>query len=267
MAWQTLFGREPQGFFIPYRYAASVEPVASASMQALFADRNNTFQNRLDHIASLADELSGLDGPPPLPRFDQDWFTGLDACAAYSIVAERQPNKIIEIGSGHSTRFLAHAVQQKSPGTSITCVDPAPRRDISNLPVTHKPALISLAERDLLEDFAPNDLLFIDSSHIAMPGTDVDMIFNEFLPTLPEGALVHVHDIFLPAPYPETWSWRGYSEQMLVAALLNTASWDVVFSSYYVRANPSAFQLPELTKQLKTPAQALETSLWMIKTG
>ncbi len=52
------------------------------------------------------------------------------------------------------------------------------------------------------EKLAEGDILFIDSSHILMPGTDVDMLLNHVLPALPRGVLVHVHDIFLPDDYP-----------------------------------------------------------------
>ena len=33
--------------------------------------------------------------------------------------------------------------------------------------------------------------------------------------------LLHVHDIFLPDPYPAAWDWRGYNEQAAVAPLIH----------------------------------------------
>ena len=48
--------------------------------------------------------LKAIDGPPPEPRWDQDWFPRLDAAALYVFVRETAPSRIIEIGSGHSTR-------------------------------------------------------------------------------------------------------------------------------------------------------------------
>ena len=53
-----------------------------------------------------------------------------------------------------------------------------------------------------------------------MPGTDVDFLLNRILPALPAGVLVHVHDVFLPDDYPADWEWRGYNEQLGVAALI-----------------------------------------------
>ena len=54
----------------------------------------------------------------------------------------------------------------------------------------------------IIAAFHPGDLLFVDSSHILMPGTDVELILTELLPRLPAGALVQIHDIFLPDAYP-----------------------------------------------------------------
>ena len=53
-----------------------------------------------------------------------------------------------------------------------------------------------------------------------MPGTDVDWLLNRILPRIAPGVLVHVHDVFLPDPYPRAWAWRGYNEQQAIAALL-----------------------------------------------
>ena len=56
----------------------------------------------------------------------------------------------------------------------------------------------------MFEELGAGDILFIDSSHIAMPGTDVDRLFLDVLPRLPSGVLVHVHDILLPDAYPRS---------------------------------------------------------------
>ncbi|MBE9558941.1 MAG: class I SAM-dependent methyltransferase, partial [Proteobacteria bacterium] len=71
------------------------------------------------------------------------------------------------------------------------------------------------------------------SSHILMPGTDVDMLLNRILPSLPAGVYVHIHDIFLPDPYPADWEWRGYNEQQGAASLITGGGWNVEFASHY----------------------------------
>jgi hypothetical protein len=109
--------------------------------------------------------------------------------------------------------------------------------------------------------------LFIDSSHIGMPGTDVDRLFLDVLPRLAPGVLVHIHDITLPDAYPPEWAWCGYNEQLLVGALLQGLSYELLFASHYAA---KAF-LPRMTRgiiaELPLARGAHETSLWCVKRG
>ncbi len=72
-------------------------------------------------------------------------------------------------------------------------------------------------------------MLFIDSSHTVKTGGDVVFLFQEVLPRLAPGVVVHVHDIFLPADYPQEWVFggRAWNEQYLVRGFLafNSAFW------------------------------------------
>ena len=114
-------------------------------------------------------------------------------------------------------------------------------------------------------DLAEGDILFIDSSHIAMPGTDVDFLVNQVLPCLPPGVLVHIHDICLPDPYPEEWGWRGYNEQQVVAPLLTGGGFRPVFSSHYVATRMQAALAAGVVGQLPLRKGTPETSLWLEK--
>src|SRR5690606_29222842 len=70
----------------------------------------------------------------------------------------------------------------------------------------------------------PNDVLFIDSSHVIRPQGDVLYEFLELLPDLPSGVFVHIHDIFTPFDYPEDWvkdHVRLWNEQYLLEAFLS----------------------------------------------
>src|SRR5204863_425837 len=73
--------------------------------------------------------------PPPAPRWDQDWFPRLDAAAAYTMVRTLGPKRIVEVGCGHSTRFMARAVADGRLATSIIAIDPAPRAKLEGLNV------------------------------------------------------------------------------------------------------------------------------------
>ncbi len=266
----TVLGLRRLGFFIPYRYAQSVEPRDYPALRPLFEAARPRFVEVLDAIAGYGDDLRRIlrgNGPA---RFDQTWFPRLDAAAAYAIVRRDKPRRIVEIGSGHSTRFLAQAVLDGGLPTRITCIDPAPRADLGRLRVEHRPVLLRDADPAEFEALEPGDILFVDSSHIAMPGTDVDRLFLDVLPRLAGGTLVHVHDIALPYSYPEDWGWRGYNEQLLVGALLQGGGCELVFASHYAARDllPGHVSGPveALSNELPLPAGAHETSLWLRKT-
>lgn len=273
---ETVLGIKKQGFFIPYRYAGTVNAfdpaqVAYPALNKRFHAAERNFREMLDGMAGLSDALDRIgDEAPPEPRWRQDWFPGLDAAAAYTMVRERKPRRIVEIGSGHSTRFLARAVRDGGLKTDITAIDPAPRADLSRLGgITLIQSVVQDADPAIFGTLEKGDILSIDSSHILMPGTDVDLLLSEVVPTLPAGVLLHIHDMFLPWPYPAEWDWRGYNEQQGVAAMIGSevgpGGWDILWSSQYSRR----LLLPDLpdhpVKRVPVAEGALESSLWIRK--
>jgi hypothetical protein len=262
----TLLGRR-RGFFIPYRYAHHLFPSGGGpvyrSVKHLFDVNAGAFAARLLALDEYADALRAIgEQPTPAPRWEQDWFPRLDAAMAYAIVRQHRPSRIVEVGSGHSTRFMARAVADADLATEIVAIDPAPRAALRGLRVEWLPHAVPACGLAPFRQLAAGDVLFVDSSHILMPGTDVDFLFNEVLPMLPAGILLHLHDIFLPDDYPASWAWRGYNEQSGVASLLD-GRWEPLFASRYV-----ATRMPDRIKdcivaQLPLPPGAFETSLWL----
>jgi len=224
----------------------------------------------LQEIDSRRSALARFAGQPtpPTPRFDQDWFTGLDAALLYALLASRRPSLVVEIGSGHSTRFAAAALEDAGSDGRIVAIDPAPRAAIEQLAPRVTRQLKTLRQADLapFRALAAGDVLFIDSSHILMPGSDVDILLNRILPRLPAGVLVHIHDVFLPDPYPESWAWRGYNEQNAVAALVSSGGYKVIAASQYMETRMAALTSPVLAALPPSPPGAFASSLWLEKT-
>ena len=142
-------------------------------------------------------------------HYNNGLFETVDAEIAYSLVRQYKPPRIIEIGSGFSTRLLARALEAnrgEGSGGELITIDPSPGK---RLPaprwlnqVTVIPQPVEDLDLELFRNLAPNDVLFIDSSHVVKTGSDVVREYLEILPALPPGVLVHVHDIFLPWDYP-----------------------------------------------------------------
>jgi hypothetical protein len=264
MGLATLLGGKARGFFIPHRYADRVRPCAYPTLEPRFAASWPAFEQVLAEIEALAPALRRLGGPPPAPRFDQDWFPALDAAAAYALVALTRPRRIVEVGSGHSTRFLARAVADLRLATELLGIDPAPRATLRGLNVRWLETTLQQAPLSCFSDLLAGDLLVVDSSHILMPGTDVDWLLNRLLPTLAPGVLVHLHDIFLPDPYPESWAWRGYNEQQAIAALLQGDAYAIRFASHYVATREPERLAAGVLGELPRRA-GLASSLWLEK--
>jgi predicted O-methyltransferase YrrM len=265
----TLLGPRPMGFFIPYRYAATLpgpgQRAGYAGLATHFAAAEPAFAAHLAAIDALAASLSAISGPPPAPRFDQDWFPTLDAAAAYALVRQRHPRRIVEIGSGHSTRFLARAVADGGLATRITAIDPLPRAALAGLDIELRRQSLAEAGLEVFQGLAPGDMLLVDSSHVLMPGSDVDDVLNRILPLLPAGVLVHFHDVFLPDGYPEAWAWRGYNEQNALGPLLADGRWRLIFASHYVATRMAAAVAAGSVAGLPSVAAAYPASLWLEK--
>jgi hypothetical protein len=266
MGLATVLGLKPQGFFIPHRHADRVVAGGYPALEARFAARDDAFLAFLAETETWAPSFRRMSGPAPEPRFDQDWFPGLDAVAAYALVRRAAPRRILEIGSGHSTRFLARAIGDGGLATRLTCIDPAPRASLEGLTAEWLPVLLQEAPRACFTELGPGDMLFIDSSHILMPGTDVDQLLNQVLPLLAPGIIVHIHDIFLPDAYPTSWAWRGYNEQSAIATLLQGEAYELLFASHYMASRHGCRLNHSALAELPGLGSAFESSLWLQKT-
>ena len=160
-------------------------------------------------------------------------------------------------------RFILTAIKDGNLDTALTCVDPAPRASFFSEKINFFEKTIQSVDLKKLPELSEGDFLIIDSSHIAVSGSDVDIIVNQILPNLPKGVFVHFHDIFLPNNYPSTWKWREYNEQLVISSLLFGGRFEPIFSSHFVR-----LYLKESIKQhdlcwIPVVPGAFESSLWI----
>jgi hypothetical protein len=258
----TVLSLTPRGWFIPHRYAPLLPPPGAqppyAAIEALFESKVAAFEAVIALIDTHETALQGMHS-----LLDQAWFPSLDAAVAYALMRDRKPQHLVEVGSGHSTRVLAKALGGLG---EILAIDPAPRADIAGLPgVQVVPSTVQSAPQQLFGRLGRGDVLFIDSSHILMPGSDVDLLLNRVLPRLPAGVIVHIHDIFLPFDYPPVWGWRAYNEQQGVLPLMATGAYAPLFSSVWARQRLAERLAQSVVARLPMPQEAMSTSLWLEK--
>ena len=196
--------------------------------------------------------------------FDNNYFTSPDAEVAYSIARETKPRRIIEVGSGNSTRLFREAIRAGALGAQLISIDPNPRRSVRAI----ADKVLECAVEDVpiaeFSELAAGDILFIDSSHEIRTGNDVVRLFLDILPRLPAGILVHVHDIFLPFEYPQAWvcdfQW-GFNEEYLVQALLQDSNgWEVLWAGHFLERT-----MPGFSAHFPHMAGRHGSSLWLRK--
>ena len=198
-----------------------------------------------------------LEETPELTQFftRNSQFSWLDARALFVLLREWKPRRLIEIGSGFSTLLAADVNRRFLDGSiEITCCEPYPREFLRNgidgvtRLIENKVQNVGLEEFEALER---GDILFIDSSHVAKTGSDVNYLYFEVLPRLASGVRIHIHDILLPHEYPREWvidENRSWNEQYLVRALLMfSTGFRVTFGCNFAYS-----RFPELVRQALT---------------
>ncbi len=169
-------------------------------------------------------------------------------CASllHYMVRARRPRRIIEVGSGMSSRVISRAIGMNARDHGITCdyriVDPYPSaftRALPGLSSVHDLKVEEL-EPAFFQELGPNDLLFIDSSHTVKIGGDVNFLVLDVLPVLAPGVAVHFHDIGLPFEYARayyttpTFRMLWAEAYLLQAFLMFNSEFEVLVSVPYL---------------------------------
>lgn len=231
-------------------------------------------------LAEIVPYFSELDDVPAeaeddvTPSWNNAFFRGNDARVAYGTVRAHRPARILEIGSGTSTKFMRRAIAQNGGETTITSIDPHPRAAIDSLcdRVIRRPLQrVELGTFDVLE---AGDILFMDGTHQVFRGTDSTFFYLQVLPRLKPGVRVHVHDITLPFEYSDDFAVRRYyAEQYVVAALLlGGGVWRTTMPvSYLCHLGLLLGEADDMARAATTKESwghlHAGTSLWMVKAG
>lgn len=203
-------------------------------------DWNEDGQLALLEAFRFGAELAGISQErrePPEFHFNNGTFESGDAEFLYQWIRLRKPHRIVEIGSGYSTLMAARAVRRNGeddPGYRCrhVCIEPYEMPWLEKVGVEVIRRRVEDVGLGIFSELGPNDLLFIDSSHMIRPQGDVLFEFLEVLPTLRRGVTVHVHDIFTPRDYLPSWVLdhvRFWNEQYLLEAFLSgNRDWKVI---------------------------------------
>lgn len=184
-------------------------------------------------------------------------FSWLDSRSLFVLLNQWKPQRMIEVGSGFSSLLTADVNYRFLKNTiDFKCIEPYPRPFLKKKINGLNEVIIDKVQnvnKELFSQLNSGDILFIDSSHVAKTGSDVNFLYFEILPILKTGVKIHIHDIFLPDEYPKEWvleANRSWNEQYILRALLMYSdTFRVLFGCSYAQ-----HKYPELVvKALNLP--------------
>jgi hypothetical protein len=231
--------------FNPYILPRPLDEPRSLPGIALSPAAQLELLSQLHYAAELADQQ--WDQPTSqLAGFliPNGYYSAGDAEFLYQFLRFTRPRRVVEIGSGFSTRVAHLALERNAAETGVhavhRCIEPyeTERLDgITGIELITTP--LEACDLDWSSELSAGDLLFIDSSHMIRPQGDVLKEYLEILPVLPSGVYIHLHDIFTPRDYPPAWlqeDVRFWNEQYLLEALLSGGSrYEVVAALNYLK--------------------------------
>ncbi len=176
--------------------------------------------------------------------FSNPFFCESDGLMLYAMLRHLNPVNVVEIGSGYSSAVMLDTAENYNLSTKFTFVEPYPERLYSVIKESDKEKTeilekgVQNIDFNKFKNLKENDILFIDSSHVAKYESDVNYLFFEVLPTLNKGVVIHIHDIFFPFDYPYEWIKRGraWNEGYLLKAFLqfNSVFQIELFNDYII---------------------------------
>ena len=94
------------------------------------------------------------------------------------------------MGSGNSTRVMRQAILDHELDARITSIDPHPRVEVAGYAdEVYRSCVEELDAERVAGWLQPNDILFIDSSHLISIGNDVLFLYFQVLPEIAAGGV------------------------------------------------------------------------------
>lgn len=242
------FVLSPIHFYFPIPFTRDLEQRKVWNRRSSLAgiDWNAEGQKRFvrEELGPFATECLWED--PDGYRPDAPTFGYTSAMFAHCVTRWAQPRRIMEVGAGWSTLVFRRAAAMNSQSLRQSAVDPYPPEWLAGkapgVKIIAKP--VQQIPPRAFENLQANDILFIDSSHVINPGSDVNYLYLEILPRLKPGVLVHIHDIQLPWEYPRDYAIRQrwfWNEQYLLQALLQgSREFEILAAGHWLAREESA---------------------------
>jgi len=254
------------------RRESTVFPAPQADLPGLNIDRERQLQV-LRQLARYYPEMPFPEQKQDAFRyyFDNPNFRHGEAIALYGMMRWLQPRRIVEIGSGFSSSAMLDT-NQRFFNNAIHCtfIEPYPELLLNLLSPGDRERVDVMAQKvhdvslDTFARLEAGDILFVDSSHVAKIGSDVNDIFFRILPALKPGVYIHFHDIHHGFEYPKKWIYEGraWNEAYLLRAFLQ---YNQVFHIEFFNSYAWEFLNEDLVTHLPLARSSPGSSIWLRK--
>lgn len=217
-----------------YTHASPHEHISSLLHKG--TENYKTYGSLISEISDDLYELTQAQSDNTKPYWPNGWISFFDSATIAAFIKCHKPNLYIEIGSGHSTKMARWAINKYSNSTKLISIDPQPRLGIDALCDEVIRSRLEDVDLTIFKNAKPGDIIFFDGSHRLFQNSDVTAFFMDILPIIPPGVIIHVHDIFLPFDYPESWMKRYYNEQYILGALIMEGRYEILLPGYYAHS-------------------------------
>jgi hypothetical protein len=228
-------------------------------------EQNQWFKGCLEHMDAWQKwpEQENLQDST-LPWKCNEFLLGLDQLTLYGMLRQIRPPLYLEIGSGLSTRIAWQARKDGKFPMKMISIDPGSKVGVTHLCDQLYSARLEDMTTEVLRLMHSGAVLFFDGSHFCFPSSDVTCFFLNILPELPAGAIIHVHDIFLPFDYPKKARTRYWSEQYILAAWLlgGADDFDIILPCAHLASQTTN---QTMLKSLSSPVSMEGSSFWLRK--
>jgi hypothetical protein len=236
-----------QSYLNPYLSITDVDLIDDTMIRPVvdLLPKINEIENvikKISHFTSEIEEWFDAKGAVPW----ENSFCSYDSILLHCFIRYLKPKNYIEIGCG-STSIISSSALAMNEAEGYPCIakyiEPYPSKTLLDSKL-HGELIV-----EKLEDVSPNifnslhenDILFIDSSHVLRPGSDVEHEYLNIIPNLHAGVVVHVHDIFTPYYYPKEWligEFGGFNEQFCLELLLkHKKRYKILVPNYFLFKN------------------------------
>ncbi len=252
----------PKSTWVPpgHFYSPLVDPTDPhvrnilAHPEDLYLDGEMGIQIDDEAMLQLLHSISAYYKDLPFPKqksspwryyYENPAFCYGDASVYFGMLRHFRPKRVIEIGSGYSSCLAMDTNDQFLDKTSqLSFIEPYPQLlfDLIGEDAEYRQNVVVSKVQDVpthvFRELQAGDFLFIDSSHVAKMGSDVNDYLFRILPCLNEGVIIQIHDIQYPFEYGSEWidhENRSWNEAYALRAFLQfNESFRILFFNHYM---------------------------------